>query len=54
AVGAKGFKAIWTEIKDGPSCDEFHCFPLHFVSPARSNVTVSRTVDTMMIQTKWI
>ncbi|XP_071744912.1 LOW QUALITY PROTEIN: cubilin [Lepeophtheirus salmonis] len=30
AVGAKGFKAIWTEIKDGPSCDEFHCFSSSF------------------------
>ena len=25
AVGAKGFKAIWTEIKEGPGCKEFLC-----------------------------
>ncbi|XP_076057543.1 cubilin-like isoform X2 [Oratosquilla oratoria] len=25
SVGAKGFKAIWTEIKDGPNCDAFLC-----------------------------
>ena len=25
AVGAKGFKAIWTEIKDTDSCQEFQC-----------------------------
>ena len=25
AVGAKGFKAIWTEIKDTGNCQEFQC-----------------------------
>ena len=25
AVGAKGFKAIWTEIKDTSNCQEFKC-----------------------------
>jgi hypothetical protein len=25
AVGAKGFKAIWTEIKDTSNCQEFQC-----------------------------
>ncbi|CAG0891432.1 unnamed protein product [Darwinula stevensoni] len=25
AVGAQGFQAIWTEIKDDPHCDGFHC-----------------------------
>jgi hypothetical protein len=25
AVGAKGFKAVWTEIKEGPGCKEFLC-----------------------------
>lgn len=25
AVGAKGFKAVWTEIRDGPGCTEFLC-----------------------------
>ena len=25
AVGAKGFKAIWTEIKDTSNCQEFRC-----------------------------
>ncbi len=25
AVGAKGFKGIWTEIKDSTNCQEFKC-----------------------------
>ena len=25
AVGAKGFKAIWSEIKDTSNCQEFRC-----------------------------
>ena len=24
-MGAKGFKAVWTEIKEGPGCKEFLC-----------------------------
>ena len=31
AVGAKGFKAIWTEIKEGsPNCQEFSCYSSSF------------------------
>ena len=30
AVGAKGFKAIWTEVKLTPVCDEFHCYTSKF------------------------
>merc|ERR1712203_437747 len=30
AVGAKGFKAIWTEIKDTSNCQEFQCTQVQF------------------------
>ncbi|XP_071055238.1 cubilin isoform X2 [Onthophagus taurus] len=33
AVGAKGFKIIWTEIQEGPSCDEFQCEKNGFCIP---------------------
>ncbi|KAJ8959520.1 hypothetical protein NQ314_006256 [Rhamnusium bicolor] len=33
AVGAQGFKAIWTEVIDGPSCDEFQCIKTGFCIP---------------------
>ncbi|GLV44216.1 uncharacterized protein CBL_12488 [Carabus blaptoides fortunei] len=25
AVGAQGFRAVWTEVTEGPSCDQFQC-----------------------------
>lgn len=25
AVGAQGFRAVWTEVTEGPSCDQFLC-----------------------------
>ena len=36
AVGAKGFKAIWTEFKDTSNCQEFRC--------AKSQICISRTL----------
>ncbi|CAH1967539.1 unnamed protein product [Acanthoscelides obtectus] len=35
AVGAKGFHAIWTEVMEGPSCDEFQCLQSGFCLPNR-------------------
>ncbi|GLH08018.1 Cubilin homolog [Gryllus bimaculatus] len=25
SVGAQGFRAVWTEVKEGPDCDQFKC-----------------------------
>jgi len=36
AVGAKGFKAIWTEFKDTSNCQEFRC--------AKSQICIPRTL----------
>ncbi|KAL1490915.1 hypothetical protein ABEB36_011588 [Hypothenemus hampei] len=33
AVGSEGFKAYWTEVLDGPSCDEFQCEKSLFCIP---------------------
>ncbi|KAF2360157.1 Low-density lipoprotein (LDL) receptor class A repeat [Trinorchestia longiramus] len=33
AVGAKGFKAIWTEIQDSPQCNQFLCKSTNFCIP---------------------
>ncbi|XP_050295941.1 cubilin isoform X2 [Anthonomus grandis grandis] len=33
AVGYSGFKAYWTEVLDGPSCDEFQCAKSFFCIP---------------------
>lgn len=33
AVGAQGFRAIWTEVQEGPSCDEFQCHKSGFCIP---------------------
>ncbi|CAH0553998.1 unnamed protein product [Brassicogethes aeneus] len=33
AVGAQGFKAVWTEVLEGPSCDEFQCEQSGFCIP---------------------
>ncbi|XP_074039057.1 cubilin isoform X2 [Leptinotarsa decemlineata] len=33
AVGAQGFKATWTEVIEGPSCDEFQCLKSGFCIP---------------------
>ena len=36
AVGAKGFKAIWTEFKDTSNCQEFRC--------AKNQICIPRTL----------
>ncbi|XP_047737620.1 bone morphogenetic protein 1-like isoform X2 [Hyalella azteca] len=33
AVGAKGFKAIWTEVLDSPQCNQFLCKSTNFCIP---------------------
>ncbi|XP_072386256.1 tolloid-like protein 1 isoform X2 [Diabrotica undecimpunctata] len=33
AVGAQGFRAVWTEVIEGPSCDEFQCLKSGFCIP---------------------
>ncbi|XP_025831406.1 cubilin isoform X2 [Agrilus planipennis] len=33
AVGAQGFKIIWTEVQEGPSCDEFQCSKTGYCIP---------------------
>ncbi|XP_045469321.1 cubilin isoform X2 [Harmonia axyridis] len=33
AVGAQGFRAVWTEVQEGPSCDEFQCETSGFCIP---------------------
>lgn len=33
AVGAQGFKLVWTEVMEGPSCDEFQCSKSGFCIP---------------------
>ncbi|XP_056630783.1 tolloid-like protein 2 [Diorhabda sublineata] len=33
AVGAQGFRAVWTEVIEGPSCDEFQCVKSGFCIP---------------------
>ncbi|XP_065169996.1 bone morphogenetic protein 1 isoform X3 [Atheta coriaria] len=33
AVGAQGFRAVWTEVQEGPSCDEFQCKKSNFCIP---------------------
>ncbi|XP_018580100.1 tolloid-like protein 1 [Anoplophora glabripennis] len=33
AVGAQGFRAVWTEVIEGPSCDEFQCSQTGFCIP---------------------
>ncbi|CAH1099815.1 unnamed protein product [Psylliodes chrysocephalus] len=35
AVGAQGFKAYWTEVLEGPSCDEFQCTRSGFCIPEK-------------------
>ncbi|KAJ8981546.1 hypothetical protein NQ317_009805 [Molorchus minor] len=35
AVGAPGFKAVWTEVIEGPGCDEFQCLKTGFCIPDR-------------------
>jgi hypothetical protein len=25
AVGAQGFRAVWTEVSEGPDCEQFMC-----------------------------
>lgn len=34
-MGADGFKAIWTEVQEGPSCDEFQCEKSGFCIPSK-------------------
>ncbi|XP_063909056.1 dorsal-ventral patterning tolloid-like protein 1 isoform X5 [Zophobas morio] len=33
AVGAQGFKVVWTEVQEGPSCEEFQCKKNDFCIP---------------------
>lgn len=33
AVGSQGFRIIWTEIQEGPSCDEFQCSKTGYCIP---------------------
>ncbi|XP_017776058.1 PREDICTED: bone morphogenetic protein 1 isoform X5 [Nicrophorus vespilloides] len=35
AVGAQGFRVVWTEVQEGPSCDEFQCVKSGFCIPEK-------------------
>lgn len=30
SVGAQGFRAIWTEVSEGPDCEQFTCVKSNF------------------------
>lgn len=33
AIGGDGFRAVWTEVQEGPSCDEFQCKKSNYCIP---------------------
>lgn len=33
AVGSQGFRIVWTEVQEGPGCDEFQCLKSGFCIP---------------------
>jgi hypothetical protein len=35
AVGAQGFKIVWTEVQEGPSCEEFQCKKNDYCIPVK-------------------